>query len=227
MNITDALLSRSSKRAFQDRPVPQSAVEDLLHHARYAPSGSNIQPWHVYAVAGEVRDRIVREAIDTAINRRDQLSYEYHYYPQEWREPYLARRRACGWGLYSTLGIAKGDRMATARQELRNFEFFGAPVGLFFFIDRDMEPGSWLDYGMFIQSIMLMARERGLDTCPQAAWVPFHSIVQAAVGAPPPQMLVCGMALGYADPAQPVNAFRPERLAVAEFTRYLGFGDAG
>jgi nitroreductase len=128
--------------------------------------------------------------------------------------------------MYSLLGIAKGDRAAGLAQELRNFDFFGAPVGLFFYIDRDLQPGSWLDYGMFLQSIMLVARDFGLDTCPQAAWAHFHRIITAQVGAPPGQMLVCGMALGHADPADPVNDYRPARLPLAEYTRFLGFGDS-
>jgi nitroreductase len=160
-----------------------------------------------------------------ALYERDQHPPAYHYYPRQWREPYLARRRACGWGLYSLLGIAKGDRAAGLAQELRNFSFFDAPVGLFFFIDDDIEPGGWLDYGMFIQSVLLAAQAAGLATCPQAAWAPFHRIVRAAVGAPQSQTLICGMALGYPDPAAAVNRFRPERLSVGEFTAWHGFGD--
>jgi nitroreductase len=226
MDVSQALRTRSSKRAFLARPVDRGEIEQILQLAGLAPSGSNIQPWHVYVVSGAVRDRLCTEVADAARSARGSHQREYNYYPEPWREPYLARRRACGWGLYSVLGIAKGDRDAGLRQELRNFDFFGAPVGLFFYIERDLQPGSWLDYGMFIQSVMLAAREAGLDTCPQAAWAHFHRIVTPLVGAPAGQMLVCGMALGHADPADPVNAYRPARLAVAEYTRFLGFGDA-
>ena len=226
MNVAEALSTRSSKRAFLDRPVAPDRVAHILRLAGLAPSGSNIQPWQVYVVSGTARDRLCAETVRSAREHRAGQGREYNYYPTTWREPYLARRRACGWGLYTLLGIQKGDREAGLRQELKNFELFGAPVGLFFYIDRDLQPGSWLDYGMFLQSVMLAARDSGLDTCPQAAWLGFHHIVAAHVGAPPEQMLVCGMALGYADAADPVNAYRPQRLAVEEYTRFLGFGDA-
>lgn len=226
MNVTEALSTRSSKRAFIDRPVTRETISRILSVAGLAPSGSNIQPWHVYAVSGTQRDRLCAEVLEAARHDRSSHERDYNYYPVTWREPYLARRRACGWGLYTLLGIEKGDREAGLRQALRNFELFGAPVGLFFYIDRDLQPGSWLDYGMFLQSVMLAARELGLDTCPQAAWLEFHRIVTAQVGALPEQMLVCGMALGYADATDPVNAYRPDRLAVEEYTKFLGFEDA-
>jgi nitroreductase len=225
MDVAEALATRSSKRAFLDRPVPRETVERILALAGLAPSGSNIQPWQVQVVSSAVRDRICQDVTRAAREERGQHHREYNYYPEPWREPYLSRRRACGWGLYGLLGIRKGDREAGERQELRNYQFFGAPVGMFFYIDRDLQPGSWLDYGMFLQSIMLLARDFGLDTCPQAAWAHFHRVVAAHLSPPAGQMLVCGMALGYADPADPVNAFRPERLPVAEYARFLGFGD--
>lgn len=223
MDVTDALLTRSSRRAFLDRPVPRGTVERILTLAGLAPSGSNIQPWHVYVAAGPVRDRLCAEVTRAAREERGQHRREYHYYPEPWREPYLGRRRACGWGLYGLLGIAKGDREAGERQELRNYQLFGAPVGLFFYIDRDLQPGSWLDYGMFLQSIMLVARDFGLDTCPQAAWAHFHRVIAGILQPPVAQMLVCGMALGHADPADPVNAFRPARLPLADYAQFLGF----
>jgi len=225
MDVADALRTRSSKRAFTSRPVPRDRVAHILGLAGLAPSGSNIQPWHVYAIAGAPRDALCAEVREAALGDRSAYQREYNYYPDPWREPYLSRRRACGWGLYSLLGIRKGDREAGLRQEVRNFDFFGAPVGLFFYIERDMQPGSWLDYGMFMQSIMLVARDFGLDTCPQAAWAHFHRIVTRHLGAPAEQMLVCGMALGYADPVEPVNAYRPDRLDVDDYTRFMGFGD--
>lgn len=226
MDVADALRTRSSKRAFLDRPVARETVEHILGLAGLAPSGSNIQPWHVYVVTGPARDALCAEVATAALGDRSAHRREFNYYPDPWREPYLSRRRACGWGLYSLLGIRKGDREASLRQHLRNFDFFGAPVGLFFCIDRDLPRGSWFDYGLFVQSVMLAARGLGLDTCPQYAWDDFHAIVTRHVGAPPEQMLVCGMSLGYADPRDPVNAYRPERLAVAEYTRFIGFGDA-
>lgn len=225
MDVSAALNARSSKRAFLDRPVPRATVERILTLAGLAPSGSNIQPWQVYVTAGEVRDRICADVTRAAREERGQHQREYNYYPEPWREPYLGRRRACGWGLYTLLGIGRGDREAAERQELRNFTLFGAPVGLFFYIDRDLQPGSWLDYGMFLQSIMLVAQDYGLDTCPQAAWAHFHRVLATHLSPRAEQMLVCGMALGYADPADPVNAFRPARLALSDYARFLGYGD--
>lgn len=222
MDVDTAIRSRGSVRAFLPKPVGRAAVTSILDSARYAPSGSNIQPWRVHVVAGALRDSVCRQVQEAAVHDRASYPNVYDYYPRTWREPYLARRRACGWGLYSLLGIAKGDREAGLRQELKNFDFFGAPVGLFFFIDDDLGYGSWLDYGMFLQSIMLAAQAAGLATCPQAAWAPFHRIIRAPLGAPESQILICGMALGYADPAAEVNGYRPERLGVDGFTTWHG-----
>jgi len=224
VDVGTALRTRGSTRAFLRRPVPPGAVEAILEQARFAPSGSNIQPWQVHVVTGAARDGICRAVRDAAVREPDRHFWPYQYYPSVWREPYLARRRACGWGLYSVLGIAKGDRAAMLAQEHRNYDLFDAPVGLFFFIDSDLGPGSWLDYGMFLQALMLAAVAHGLATCPQASWAPFHEIVRARLAVPDSQMLICGMALGYADPEAPVNRFRPERLAVSEFTHWHGIG---
>jgi nitroreductase len=224
MDVDTALRTRGSTRAFLPRPVARAAVEALLEQARFAPSGSNIQPWRVHIVEGAARDAICRAVRDAAVHAPERPFWPHQYYPPVWREPYLARRRACGWGLYSLLGIARGDRVAMLAQERRNYEFFDAPVGLFFFIDSDLGLGSWLDYGMFLQSIMLAAVAHGLATCPQASWAPFHQIVRAQLSVPDSQMLICGMGLGYADPEAPVNRFRPERLPVGEFTHWHGPG---
>ncbi|HUO78740.1 MAG TPA: nitroreductase [Steroidobacteraceae bacterium] len=220
MDVDTALRTRGSTRAFLPRPVAPATVTAILEQARFAPSGSNIQPWRVHVVSGAARDALCRAVGDAAARDGARPAWPYQYYPAVWREPYLARRRACGWGLYSVLGIAKGDRDAMRTQELRNYELFGAPVGLFFFIDADLGPGSWLDYGMFLQSVMLAAVAHGLATCPQASWAPFHGIIRAQLAVPDTQLLICGIGLGYADPAAPVNRFRPERLAVDEFTRW-------
>lgn len=226
MDVLDALRARGSTRAFISRPVPAAIVHRILDAARYAPSGSNIQPWQVHVVAGAVRDRLCAETRAAATEDRTRYPWPYDYYPVHWRDPYLARRRACGWGLYTLLGIGRGDRAAAAAQELRNYALFDAPVGLFFFIDRDLEHGSWLDLGMFVQSVMLAAQSLGLATCPQAAWAPFHEIVRRHVGVPlDGPILVCGMALGHPDPDARVNTYRPERLAVDGFARLHGFED--
>ena len=219
MHVRDALLSRGSTRAFLPDPVPRAMVERILDAARHAPSGSNIQPWRVHVVAGSARDALCAE-VRAAAAAGAEPAWPYHYYPVTWRDPYLARRRACGWGLYSLLGIARGDRAAGDAQRLRNFELFGAPVGLFFYVDADLELGSWLDCGMFVQSVMLAARGEGLHTCPQAAWLPFHGIVSRRLGVPPDQRLVTGMALGHADPDAPVNGYRPAREPVSAFATF-------
>ena len=222
MEVDTALRTRGSTRAFRDQPIGRSDVDSILERARFAPSGSNIQPWRVHVVSGAVRDGICAAVRDAAARATAPPAWPYAYYPAVWREPYLARRRACGWGLYAQLGIARGDRAAAAAQELRNYDFFGAPVGLFFFIDADLGPGSWLDYGMFLEAVMLAATARGLATCPQAAWAPYHGIIRARLAGPDEQMLICGMALGHPDTAAPVNRFRPERLPVDAFTVWHG-----
>jgi nitroreductase len=220
MHVQEALRTRGSTRAFLDQPVPRDTLERILEAARWAPSGSNIQPWQVHVVAGRARDALCAAVRHAAATERTAHPWPYEYYPTRWREPYLSRRRACGWGLYGLLGIAKGDRAAGEAQELKNYDFFGAPVGMFFFIDRDLGVGSWFDYGMFVQSVMLAARGEGLHTCPQAAWAPFHRIVHAHLGVPDDRMLICGLALGWADPDAKVNGFRPAREAVASFTTF-------
>jgi nitroreductase len=227
MDASTAIRRRGSTRAFLDRPVAPDRVRAVLDAARFAPSGSNIQPWQVHVVSGIVRDEICAAVRAAALQSPAGHPWPYQYYPATWREPYLARRRACGWGLYSLLGIKRGDREAGLAQELRNYEFFGAPVGLFFFIDDDLGPGSWLDYGMFLEAIMVAATAEGLATCPQAAWAPFHEIIRTRLAVPQSQMLICGMALGYAAPDAPVNRYRPARLAVEEFTTWHGCGAGG
>jgi len=222
MDVDTALRTRGSTRAFLNRPVAHEMVATLLEAARFAPSGTNIQPWRVHVVTGETRERICREVRHAATHERAQHKAPFYFYPTQWREPYLVRRRACGWGLYSTLGIVKGDHAAGLEQELRNYDFFGAPVGLLFFIDNDLPIGSWLDYGMFVQSVMLSAVSHGLATCPQYSWSNFHEVVRPILGVPESQTLICGVALGYADPAAAVNGYRPTRLPVEEFTSWHG-----
>ena len=226
-SVDAAIESRFSARAFLPRPVEREVLADLLRVASRAPSGTNTQPWQVYVLQGARKDELVRticEAHD-AISVDPQLATgyreEYDYYPEKWISPYIDRRRECGFGLYGVLGIGKGDRDKMHLQHQRNFRFFDAPVGLMFTIDRIMGRGSLLDYGMFLQSIMVAARARGLHTCPQAAWNGFAKIIMPHVGAGANEMLVCGMALGYADPQAPVNGFHTPRVPVADFTTWL------
>ncbi len=218
--VLEAITSRKSVRAFLPKPVDPALLDELLLAAGMAPSGSNVQPWQVHVVSGAARDRL-SAALLAAHEAGQPAEREYQYYPLTWRTPYIERRRATGWGLYNLLGIEKGDREAASRQHGRNYEFFDAPVVLVFTIDKDLQTGSWLDYGMFLQNIMLAARARGLHTCPQAAWNTFASVVLPHVGAGADEMLVCGMSLGWADEAAPVNSFFTPREPLEVFTQWL------
>lgn len=221
MDVNAAINGRQSIRAFDNgRPVPQDIIENILSTASRAPSGSNIQPWRVWVATGKKRQEII-DACCTRHDQGDEGKQEYNYYPVQWREPYIGRRRNTGWGLYGHLGIEKDNKQAMARQHGRNYRFFDAPVALLFTIDRDLELGSWIDYGMFLQSIMLSARGFGLETCAQAAFLKYHDTVMSVIGAPPEQMFVSAMSLGYADPDAPVNQYRTPRLEVDDFATFL------
>lgn len=214
----DAVMAgRHAVRAFLPREVPRATVEEILAAARRAPSGTNLQPWRVHVLTGATRQRLVDAVCAAYDSGEPGHQAEYDYYPAEFFEPYLARRRAIGWGLYGLLGIGKGDAAKMRAQMRRNYEFFGAPVGLIFSIDRRMGKGSWLDYGMFLQNVMLGARARGLDTCPQVAWLDYHRIIVDVLGFGAQEQLVCGMSLGWADPAAIENTLTTERAALEEF----------
>jgi nitroreductase len=221
----EAIVTRQSIRAFlPDRPVPRATVEEILRVAARAPSGTNVQPWKVHVVAGEVRDELSRRVIaafDDPVEAK-RHTREYAYYPEKWVSPYIERRRRIGWDMYGLLGIGKGDYERTHRQHARNFAFFDAPVGLFFTIGRVLERGSLLDTGMFVQNVMTAARARGLDTCPQAAWLEWHRIVAEVAGIPDDELLVCGMSLGWADPAAKVNTLVTAREPVEGFATFRG-----
>ncbi|MDO8387456.1 MAG: nitroreductase [Polaromonas sp.] len=216
-----------STRAFLSTPVPRETLEHLLALASRAPSGTNTQPWKVYVLQGASRDTLVdkvcsaHDAIRANPELAAQYQEEYPYYPEKWVSPYIDRRRENGWGLYGLLGIGKGDKDKMHAQHQRNFKFFDAPVGLMFTLDRVMGRGSLVDYGMFLQNLMVAARGHGLHTCPQAAWNGFSSIILPHVGAGADEMLVCGMALGYADVTALVNTFRTPRVSPKEFTTWL------
>jgi len=221
--VDAAIVSRRSMRAFLPTPVPRSEIEAILRVAARAPSGTNTQPWQVHVLSGAARQRLV-DRIQAAYLDPAQLashSEEYAYYPTEWVSPYIDRRRKVGWDLYGLLGIAKTDKARMQAQHARNFQFFDAPVGLIFTIDRLMQQGSWLDYGMFLQNIMVAARGRGLHTCPQAAFTQFHRLIAEELQLAPEQMIVCGMALGFADPEAVENSLVTERAPVAEFARFI------
>ncbi len=221
MQVDTAIRSRKSCRQFDPRPVQEATVRQILELARHAPSGSNIQPWQVIAVSGARRNALVEATLQARM--REDIQPQYSYYPAPMFEPYLGRRRSCGWGLYKTVGVARGDRAASARQEQRNYQLFDAPVGLFFFIHQELARGSWIDYGMFLQTVMLAARQLGLHTCAQASWLPYQHIVRQQLAVEHPFMLVCGMGLGYAQADAHVNDYRPPRLDVDEFSDFVGF----
>ncbi|HZZ91792.1 MAG TPA: nitroreductase [Usitatibacter sp.] len=224
LSADEAIATRRSVRAFLPTPVDRDTVESLLALASRAPSGSNIQPWKVSVVAGAARDALCR-AILEALDRDGAAAHkrEWNYYPVNWREPFLARRRKIGWDLYGLLGIAKGDFEGTERQRRRNYEFFGAPVGLIFTLDEDLEIGSWLDLGIFIGALAIAARGRGLDTCPQAAFADFHAVIRRELGIPENEIVICGMALGHADPAAAENRLITERAPASDFATFEGF----
>jgi len=216
-----------STRAFTQQPVPRETLTDILQVASRAPSGTNTQPWKVYVLQGASRDDLVAKVVEVhdAMRANPALAAEYReeydYYPEKWVSPYIDRRRENGWSLYGLLGIGKADKDRMHEQQQRNFRFFDAPVGLMFTVDKVMGRGSLVDYGMFMQNIMVAARARGLHTCPQAAWNGFAKIVLPHIGAGPDEMLVCGMSLGYADETDKVNTLHTPRQTVAEFTTWL------
>jgi nitroreductase len=225
MDVRDAVATRYSCRAFlSDKPVTQATVRDILERAARAPSGGNLQPWLVHAIAGERLEALkaqLRPRFATELPRGE--GGEYEVYPRELKEPYYGRRARVGNQLYESIGIARADRPGRYRQFSRNYLFYDAPVGLFVSIDRIMGPPQWSDVGGFIQTIMVLARAHGLHACAQEAWTNWHRTVSAFLKLPPEYILFCGIALGYADESAPINAWRSEREAVDSFTRFEGF----
>jgi nitroreductase len=218
-----AITSRRSVRAFLPTPVGRDTIEDILRVASRAPSGTNTQPWQVHVLTGDSKKDLSRKILaahnDPAVAA--QHTEEYAYYPTEWAEPFIGRRRKVGWDLYGLLGLEKTDKAGMHAQHGRNYRFFDAPVALMFSIKRVMRQGSWLDYGMFLQSVMVAARARGLDTCPQAAFTQWHRIIGEHLQFADDDMLVCGMSLGYADESKIENTLLTERVAVASFAKFI------
>ncbi len=224
--VDAAITTRRSVRAFLPTPVPRQTIEDILAVASRAPSGVNTQPWKVTVLTGAAKESLSQKIIaahdaNFAAGSTGADVGEYDYYPSEWVPPYTLRRRKVGWDLYGLLGIAKGDKARMHAQHGRNYTFFGAPVGLVFTIDRILRQGSWLDYGMFLQNVMTAARARGLDTCPQAAFIGFYNVIEEALQLPRTEMVVCGMSLGHADENAPENKLITEREPVAGFARFI------
>jgi nitroreductase len=220
--VDAVITSRRSVRAFLPTPVPRETVEQILTVASRAPSGTNTQPWRVHVLTGRGKSELtrkIRAVYDDPVERARHRE-EYAYDPTEWRSPYIERRRKVGWDLYGLLGIGKTDQPRMHGQHGRNYAFFDAPVGLVFTIDRALERGSWIDYGMFLQSVMVAARARGLDTCPQAAFTPFHRVIAEHLSLPEAEMVVCGMSLGHADRSAVENTLHTEREPVSGFARF-------
>ena len=220
MNVSEALNTRKSTRAFLPKPVDKAIIDRILSAARHAPSGTNTQPWQVAVVTGDTKQQLCQE-LETAFHNQVDRKMDYHYYPEEWVDPYKSRRKACGLQMYSTLKITREDKQRQLDQWAANYRAFDAPVMLLFFMDGIMQTGSFLDYGLFLQSVMLMAVEEGLATCPQAALGEYPAIVKAKLGYPDDSILMCGMALGYEDKEALVNSYRTPREEIETFTRYF------
>ena len=217
-----ALTSRRSVRAFLPTEIPRATIEHLLAVAARSASGTNIQPWQVQVLTGEPKLRL-SNAILQAFNdplASAEHSSEFPIYPSEWISPFIDRRRKVGWDLYTLLGIGKGDRERTHAQHARNFQFFGAPVGLIFTIHRSLGYAAWIDYGMFMGNVMTAARGHGLHTCPQFAFAQFHRIISSELALPPEQKILCGMSLGYEDTSAIENTLVSERAPVGEWTTF-------
>ena len=225
--VDSVITARHSVRAFLDTPVDTQTIKDILTVASRAPSGTNTQPWKVYVVTGDTRAQLIdnifaaKQAIADDPSLADKFQETYPYYPTEWISPFIDRRRENGWGLYGLLGIQKGDKEKMAAQQDRNFKLFDAPVGVFFTVNKVMGTGSKMDIAMMIQNVMIAAKARGLDTCPQAAFNHFHPVVLETIGAGDDEELVCTVALGYADESDIVNTLITPRVPVDEFAVFL------
>ncbi len=221
--IDRAISARRSVRAFLDTPVDLAVVREILQVASRAPSGTNTQPWKVYVLTGDAKARLSAEIIETFMDpvKAAEHHEEYDYYPKEWIEPFIGRRRKVGFDLYGLLGLTKDDKAGMKRQHARNYQFFDAPVGLIFTIDRIMGKGSYLDYGMFMENIMISAVGHGLATCAQAAFNQFHKIIECQLNLPANEAVVCGMALGYEDKRAVENTLKTARASVDEFVTFV------
>ena len=220
MDVRQALLQRKSTRAFLDKSVNADTIRNILDAARHAPSGANTQPWQVAVVTGDTKQKL-QQRIEARFREGVKGKMDYEYYPTEWTQPYKERRVACGIQLYQSLNIARDDKQRRVEQWAANYRAFDAPVMLLFFMDAGLQTGSFMDYGMFIQSVMLAAVDEGLATCPQAALGEYPDIVKETLGYPQDSILLCGMAMGYEDPQAAINSYRTPREAVNAFARFF------
>lgn len=218
ISALDAVTGRRSVRRFLPEPVADATIAAILQAAARAASGTNFQPWLVHVVSGETRDRLSRAVLAAA--EAEDFSLEYNYVPEVVKEPYRSRRRKVGFDLYSLYGVERDDMAGRKAAMLRNFTFFGAPVGLFITMERDHALGAWIDCGMFMQNFMVVARAHGLETCPQQAWCEYGAIVHRELAIPEDHILISGMALGVADWSAPENTLVSDRVPVAEFTTW-------
>jgi nitroreductase len=217
LDVSEAIATRKAIRAFRPDPVPLETVKQMLALAARAPSGGNLQPWKVYVVVGAARDELIRRVASARKHHPLGEKPEYHIYPPQLSEPYRTRRFRVGEQMYGALGIPREDKAGRLAAFARNWEFFGAPVGMIFTVDRRMQQGQWTDLGMFLQNVMLLARERGLHTCPQEAWAVWHPVIREYLQVPENEMIFCGMALGYADESAAVNSLVSERAPLDDF----------
>jgi nitroreductase len=217
MNVSEALATRKSIRAFRSDPVSRQTIEAILTMASRAPSGGNLQPWKVHVLLGEARNELVRRTKERMKSHPMGEKPEYHIYPPELTEPYKARRFRIGEAMYATLNIAREDKAARLGVFVKNWDFFGAPAGLIISIDRQMQQGQWSDLGMFLQSILLLAREHGLHTCAQEAWAVFHPVIREYLSIPENEMIFCGIAIGHADESALINTLESERAPLHEW----------
>lgn len=226
-DVEKIILDRHSVRAFTAQDVSRDTIQDILSKASFAPSGTNTQPWKVYVVQGNKKCQITAKVVASVNSvyqgQVDKKSFQapYLYYSEQWFEPYLSRRRENGWAMYKLLGIAKGDKSAMHEQQLRNFKFFDAPVGLFFTTHKALEAGAKMAIAMLMQNIMLIAKAQGLDTCPQASWNDYHQIIMPILGASDEEVFICGMSLGYADLSSEINRLRTPRESINNFVQFF------
>jgi len=222
MDVKEAFISRRSVRRFLPDPIPKDKIKNILECSAFAPSGHNIQPWHVYVVEGKKKEAITKSILGSIEDgSAKNFKQEFDYYPTEWFEPFVSRRRAVGFELYKLLNIGRDDFEARDKQMQENFHFFGAPVGMFITMDRRLATGTFMDVGMFIQSILVGARGEGLHSCGQVAFTKFHTLISDHLNFKENEMLVCGVSIGYEDTNAPENALRVEKLKHTDYTTFF------